>query len=199
MTISIIVPAAGCGARANLSVNKILAPIHGRPLLYWTLGALMRPEAIPENATLCEVVIAGREDELDTLHACPPPTSIPLRFVVGGADRQGSVANAAAASQGELLVVHDAARPLVSADLIRRVCKQAMEDGAAIAALPAADTVKVAQESGQYIAATLERKTIWLAQTPQAFRRELLLSAFEKARADGFHLILRLIQRGARA
>ena len=188
MKISIIVPAAGCGARANLSVNKILAPIHGKPLIWWTLRALLQPEAMPEGAFLCEVIIAGRQDELEVLRSSAHPTSTPLLFVVGGADRQGSVANAAAAAQGELLMVHDAARPLVSAGLIQRVCRAAILGGAAIAALPAADTVKVARAEGpgHLVAATLERKTVWLAQTPQAFRRELLMSALRQAELDGF-------------
>jgi len=82
----------------------------------------------------------------------------------------------------ELVVIHDGVRPLVSVDLLEAVLEAAQHHGAAIAAIPAGDTVK--QGENQKVVATLERETIWLAQTPQAFNANLLRRAYEKAARD---------------
>jgi 2-C-methyl-D-erythritol 4-phosphate cytidylyltransferase len=166
-----------------LSGNKILAPLGGHPLLWWTLRALTNPEAWPTDAEL-DVIVAGRPDEFAAITACAPP-AVPFRVVEGGASRQASVGNAASAACGELLVVHDAARPNPSPALITGVCRAAMASGAAIAALPAADTVKVVNAQA-VIQSTLDRRALWLAQTPQAFHRELFLRALHEAERDGF-------------
>ncbi len=110
-----------------------------------------------------------------------------MQCIEGGESRQASVANASRAATGDLLLVHDAARPLVSPQVIRNVIEAAQSSGAAIAALPVADTVKQARTaSPPSIAQTLDRQLIWLAQTPQIFRREVLLQAQELAAHDGF-------------
>jgi 2-C-methyl-D-erythritol 4-phosphate cytidylyltransferase len=95
------------------------------------------------------------------------------------------VHNAARVARGDLLLVHDAARPLVPAIVIADTIATAQKNGAALAALPCPDTVKRADESGN-VAATLDRTVLWLAQTPQIFRREILLAAFEDAEQAGF-------------
>ena len=89
------------------------------------------------------------------------------------------------AARGEWLIVHDAARPCLSSSLIERVFEAARETGAAIAALPVSDTVKRAAPDGS-IAQTLDRSEIWLAQTPQIFRREPFLAALEDAQSSGW-------------
>jgi 2-C-methyl-D-erythritol 4-phosphate cytidylyltransferase len=198
-TISAIVPAAGCGARANLNGNKVLYPLHGRPLLWWTLRALSHPAAFPPNTQLQEIIIAARPDEFaqieEVLAELPldnaTQSTLMMRCVAGGENRQQSVQQAARAAQGDLLMVHDAARPLVSPQVLWRVIEAAQQQGAAIAALPTSDTVKQAQDSAQStlapaIAQTLDRRLIWLAQTPQIFRRKVLLSALDKAEEDDF-------------
>jgi 2-C-methyl-D-erythritol 4-phosphate cytidylyltransferase/2-C-methyl-D-erythritol 2,4-cyclodiphosphate synthase len=103
--------------------------------------------------------------------------------VAGGARRQDSVANAfrAAGDRADVIVIHDAARPFASADLIARTIAAAAEDGAALAALPARDTVKQGERG--LVRATLPRESIFLAQTPQAFRRDVLRDAL--AHGDG--------------
>ncbi|HVF10684.1 MAG TPA: IspD/TarI family cytidylyltransferase [Abditibacteriaceae bacterium] len=187
-------PAAGCGARADLNGNKVLAPLCGRPLLWWTLRALAAPTSLPAEADLVEIVIAARADEqaaIQSIVDCLPlASSHPpvVRFVQGGASRQQSVANAVQVSCGDFLLVHDAARPLVSAASMTLVCQAALRDGAAILALPAADTVKsaVVTEAKVLIERTLDRSLIWLAQTPQVFRRAILLAALARAAADDF-------------
>lgn len=187
-TISALVPAAGCGARAGLNGNKILAPLHGQPLLWWTLCALLDSKALLEPAQLVELIIAARGEEWELIR--PMLSSLPssIKFVEGGATRQDSVCAAAKAAHGDFLMVHDAARPLVSPELIARVYDAAFKNGAAIAALPCPDTLKTTRrENGSiFIASTLDRESVYLAQTPQVFRRELLLQALKSAAAEGF-------------
>ena len=134
-----------------------------------------------------------------------PPRSRPLRFVEspeelarngdgegmrislveGGATRQDSVLNAVRVARGAWILVHDAARPCVSRALIESVLQAATATGAAIAALPVSDTVKRAASDGS-IQETLNRDEIWLAQTPQVFRREPFLAALESANLDNW-------------
>jgi 2-C-methyl-D-erythritol 4-phosphate cytidylyltransferase len=190
-TISIVVPAAGCGSRAGTAGNKILAPLCGEPLLGHTLRALTNAAAFPTNTAPLELLIAARRDEFGLIQPIldsPKAQNSKLKTAVieGGATRQDSVFNAARAACGDLLMVHDAARPLVSPQLIARVLEAALEKDAALAALPCPDTVKQATEDGTVVA-TLDRSVLWLAQTPQVFRRALFLEAMEKAARDGFN------------
>ena len=110
-----------------------------------------------------------------------------MRIVDGGARRQDSVANAFAqvSKSAGVIVIHDAARPFASADLFSRVIEAAAKGGAAIAALQASDTVKEATAAPglRIVARTIARESIYLAQTPQAFTREVLEDAIEHGRA----------------
>jgi 2-C-methyl-D-erythritol 4-phosphate cytidylyltransferase len=193
--VSFLVPAAGCGARAGLGGNKILAPLRGRTVLGWTLHALLSPAALPAGCSCEEVLVAARAEEfgaVEEVFATLCDTEIPLRVVEGGATRQQSVAALARAARGDLLAVHDAARPLISPHVLRQVLAQAQQAGAAIAATRATDTVKLAvdvvdgAERPPFCVETLDRASIWLAQTPQVFRREILLEALAEAERDGF-------------
>ncbi len=109
------------------------------------------------------------------------------RIVAGGAERQNSVGAAldAVDPQFDLVLVHDAVRPFLTEDMIERVCEAAARHGGAIIAIPARDTLK---EVGAHreIQRTVDRGRLWQAQTPQAFRREILQRAHEKARADAY-------------
>jgi 2-C-methyl-D-erythritol 4-phosphate cytidylyltransferase/2-C-methyl-D-erythritol 2,4-cyclodiphosphate synthase len=128
-----------------------------------------------------ELVVALPKGLADDPPAYLRDTSKPLQIVAGGARRQDSVANAfaVAAPASEIIVIHDAARPFASADLIARTIAAAVESGAALAAVQARDTVKEAgrAEAGHYVRRTLVREEIYLAQTPQAFRRDVLREA----------------------
>ena len=189
VTITAIVPAAGCGARAGLNGNKILAPILERPLLTWTLEALLNAPWSEANARLVQLVVVAREDEfaLVRLAAPPMPDDVEFLTIEGGDTRQESVEAGLGVSEGAYVLVHDAARPCLSPDLIVRTALRGIRTGAAIAALPASDTVKWAQEKKpDEIKSTLLRERIHLAQTPQVFWRATLLKAFKKARESGF-------------
>ena len=114
-----------------------------------------------------------------------------LQIVEGGEHRQQSVANALAAisaSPGDVVLVHDAVRPFVTEEIIHEVIQAAEKYGAAIAGLPAVDTVKQVERTaeGALITATISRERVVLAQTPQGFRYDVLKKAFDEATADGF-------------
>ena len=171
MHVSAIIAAGGQGARFGAGRPKQLLMLGGKPILQRSVDAFVR------NSSVNDVVVALPAD----LAANPPAylthASKPIRIVVGGERRQDSVASAfAAAGAADIVVIHDAARPFVTDDLIDRTVAAAAEYGAAIAALPARDTVKRADD-GRMIAATLPRHEIFLAQTPQAFRSDVLRAA----------------------
>jgi 2-C-methyl-D-erythritol 4-phosphate cytidylyltransferase/2-C-methyl-D-erythritol 2,4-cyclodiphosphate synthase len=174
--VSAIIAAGGRGARFGAGQPKQLLALAGRPILQRSVEAFTRCAAIHE------VVVAVPP----ALIAEPPPYlvngGLPVRLVEGGERRQDSVARAFAAvnSRADVIVIHDAARPLVSDDVIRRTIDAAVRHGAAIAAVPARDTVKRA-DAHRMIAGTLPRQEIFLAQTPQAFRTEVLRAALAQA------------------
>ena len=186
-TISIIVPAAGCGARAGFSSNKILEPLLGRPLLSWTLGALVSAPWKAIGLELSELILVARAEEFPLVEAARtgPAQKIPLAMIEGGATRQQSVWNGVQAARGEFVLVHDAARPCVTGDIVSRTVLAAREHGAALAALQSSDTVKRSRPyEGALVGETLPRQEIWLAQTPQVFKRRILLDAMAAAIRD---------------
>jgi 2-C-methyl-D-erythritol 4-phosphate cytidylyltransferase/2-C-methyl-D-erythritol 2,4-cyclodiphosphate synthase len=175
MHVTAIIAAGGRGQRFGAAEPKQLITVGGRPILERSVNAFLA------HASVNEVVVVLPQELVDNPPAYLRDHEKPLRIVAGGARRQDSVANGfhAAAEQSELIVIHDAARPFVSADLIARTIAAAAESGAALAALPARDTVK--QGRDHFVGATLPRETIFLAQTPQAFRRSVLADALELA------------------
>jgi 2-C-methyl-D-erythritol 4-phosphate cytidylyltransferase/2-C-methyl-D-erythritol 2,4-cyclodiphosphate synthase len=188
MFVSVIIAAGGRGRRLGGARPKQLLSIGGRPILERSVSAFLAHPSIDE------VVVALAAD----LAAAPPDyllrSAKPLRVVAGGGRRQDSVANAfrEVSPRADIVVVHDAARPFVSGDLIERTIAAAAESGAALAALAVRDTVKrgVRRTRGPgvgleppagtgllVVAETLPRESIFLAQTPQAFRRAILRDA----------------------
>jgi 2-C-methyl-D-erythritol 4-phosphate cytidylyltransferase len=168
-----VIAAAGSGQRLGAGGPKALVEVAGRPLLDWSLDAFRAAEGVDE------IVVAappGSEEEI----ARPGVVA-----VAGGEHRSESVANALELCGGEIVVVHDAARPLVTPGLIDAVVSElAAEEAAAgvIAAAPVTDTIKQVGDAGQ-VERTLDRSGLWAVQTPQAFRAEALRSALSDARA----------------
>jgi 2-C-methyl-D-erythritol 4-phosphate cytidylyltransferase len=156
-----IVPAAGRGERLGSDVPKAFVACAGRPLIEWSLDVLR---------SVCDRVVV----------AVPPGMSYP-DSVEGGPVRSDSVRRAlAAAPEATVAVVHDAARPLLTRDLVER-CIAVVEDGGydgAIAATPVVDTVKQVDES-QRVVRTLERSSLWAIQTPQVFVADVLRRALD--------------------
>jgi 2-C-methyl-D-erythritol 4-phosphate cytidylyltransferase len=157
MAVALLV-AAGSGERLGADRPKAFVVLAGRPMLQWSLDAL-------RAAGISDVVVALPPGE-------PAPDG--TIGVPGGATRSASVRAAlAAAPPGDDVVVHDAARPLVEADLFRRTLAALGGADCAVAAAPVTDTVKQAG-ADRRVTATLDRSTLWAIQTPQAFRRAAL-------------------------
>lgn len=172
MRVTAIIAAGGRGARFSAARPKQLLPVLGRTLLERSVTLFASHSAIDE------VIVAIPPE----LVASPPgylraAGAVPVRIVAGGDRRQDSVANAfaAASPESDIIVVHDAARPFASADLITRTIDAAADSGAALAAIASRDTVKLV--AGAFVSRTLPRESIYLAQTPQAFRRDVLRAA----------------------
>ena len=172
MHVTAIIAAGGRGERFGSSVPKQLMTLGGRPILQHTVDAFVRHERITD------LVVALPAD----LASDAPPylqnRLKPVQIVEGGGRRQDSVSRALAyvSPAAEIVVIHDAVRPLVPSSLITSTIDAAAAHGAAIAALPAIDTVKRA-DARRFVVDTLPRGKIFLAQTPQAFRAELLRAA----------------------
>ncbi|MEE9119999.1 MAG: 2-C-methyl-D-erythritol 4-phosphate cytidylyltransferase [Syntrophobacteria bacterium] len=181
MRVVAIIPAAGEGRRMGEAVEKQFLHLQGIPVLAHTLGVF---DKSPEVDGVVLVVAPQQRQALKENVLGPYPCRKLLGVVDGGSERQDSVARGLEAVPGdcELVVVHDGVRPLVSVALLGAVLEAANYHGAALAAIPARDTVKRAKE--EVVAETLERETIWLAQTPQAFQANLLRLAYEKASRD---------------
>lgn len=185
MTISAIVPAAGCGARAALNGNKILAPLlYEKSVLFWTLQALC--PVVYASSELVELIVVARAEEFEAIERVWKQCafSLPFQLVEGGATRQDSVFEGVKKAKGELVLIHDAARPCVSSIQVVGTVAAASGTGAAVVGIKATDTVKTIKDG--YVENTLERGNIMLAQTPQVFRRDWFLKALEKARKEGF-------------
>lgn len=172
--VTAIIAAGGRGTRYGGDRPKQLLLLGGLPILQRSVDAFRR------SPRVTDVVVALPTELL----ADPPAYLVGLpdvRLVEGGARRQDSVVRAFAASpDAEVVVVHDAARPFVSETLIAQAIDAAIEAGAAIVALPSRDTIKQAGADGT-VAATLPRETIHLAQTPQAFRADVLRAVLAEA------------------
>jgi 2-C-methyl-D-erythritol 4-phosphate cytidylyltransferase len=163
-----IVPAAGSGSRLGRGEPKALVPLAGRPLLARALEML-------RAAGFERTIVAGPPDRLGELDSLLGPGE---RAVAGGASRAESVRRAfeaLAPEAGDVVCIHDAARPFAAATETRRVMAAAEKDGAAIAAMPIVDTVKIVR--GGWIEGTADRETLWAAATPQAFREDVLRRA----------------------
>ena len=180
MFVSAIIVAGGRGVRLGAGRPKQLLEIGGRSMLQWSVSAFDEHPAVNEVVVVMPSVMPPTADMAGDISFV---TRTPFRLATGGARRQDSVANgfAASSSKADVVLVHDAARPFVSADLISRVIDAAAAHGAAVPARRASDTVKRAPAEGGAVLETIPRETIWLAQTPQGFRRDVLTEAMRKA------------------
>jgi len=173
--------AAGQGTRLGKQLPKALVRLRGRTLLEWSTDALAR---CPEVVAIQTVVPRGFEQPASGMAALLAP-------VEGGARRQDSVARGLAAGMAALpdldwVLVHDAARCLVEPGDVSAVLRAAQATGAALPVVPASDTPKWLSETGERVERTLERARLGFAQTPQAFRVQVLREALDKAERDGF-------------
>lgn len=182
--VTAIIAAAGRSTRMGGGINKVFIPLCGSPVLLYSVALLA---ACPEVRQLIVVAPPDQEDAVRALLAQRPP-ALPCVVVPGGRERQDSVYQALAAADpaADIILVHDGARPLAERELVRRVLAAARRWGAACAAVPLKDTVKVVGDNG-VITRTPDRRHLWAVQTPQAFAAPLLKEAHRRARAEGYY------------
>ncbi len=179
-----VIVAAGAGSRMKGSVRKQYLLLNDRPVLAHTLDIFGACDAIgdiflviPESDfSFCKDKIFPQCRFIDR-----------IRLVPGGSERQNSVFNGVSAvtADEEMVVIHDGVRPLILSDTIEKCLKAAKKTGAAIVGIPASDTLKRVDQNG-LIVATVSRKSIWQAQTPQCFRLDLLKKAHESAFKENY-------------
>jgi len=201
MKVIVIIPAAGLGTRMapmpsamdaktkKPHPSKQFSELAGTPIVIHTLRKFAAVDAVSE------IWIALRENEIagfrERLAKDAPDVKKKVELVAGGEHRQQSVEhalNAISAAAEDVVLVHDAVRPLVTAEIIHEVIEAAKKYGAALAALPAVDTVKQVERTaeGAIVKATIPRAGVVLAQTPQGFHYSVIKKAFDEATADGF-------------
>jgi len=199
MKVVVIIPAAGLGTRMTSAPSargkrpapsKQFTELAGVPILIHTL------RKFAASPRVSEIVVALRKNEIESFRTrleeeAKDVFHKKLQIVEGGEHRQHSVANAIAAisaSSSDVVLVHDAVRPFVTDEIIHDVIHAAEKYGAAIAGVPAVDTVKQVERTaeGALIRATVPRERVVLAQTPQGFRYDVLKKAIDEATTDSF-------------
>ena len=177
MKASAIIVAAGSGVRLGSNLPKAFVKIAGHTMLSYSLATVRQINSIGEVVI---TVPAGFENDARA-EVAAAGLSIPVKITVGGIERQDSVRIALelTSAQCDLVIVHEAARPLATPAIFEACLSAASRAGAAIAAIPVSDTLKRVTDST--ITATIARSGLWQAQTPQAFRRNLLVAAHQDA------------------
>lgn len=175
--IAVVIPAGGAGRRMG-GVRKTVLDVGGEPMLLRSMQPFLA------RADVHWLVVALPQE----LHDAPPDwllSDVRVGTVAGGSERGDSVRNALAAvpPEADVILVHDAARPLVSASVIERCIAAAVNGRSAIAAIPVVDTIKEVDDGGR-VEGTPDRRRLWSAQTPQAFPADVLRRAYERALAD---------------
>ncbi|MBI4126544.1 MAG: 2-C-methyl-D-erythritol 4-phosphate cytidylyltransferase [Deltaproteobacteria bacterium] len=180
MKIAVVIPAAGMGRRMGTSQPKQYLALAGRPLICHTLERFKTCESVvvvvePERVELFRREILGTHDFPREWHV-----------VAGGPERQDSVRNGLeyVPNTCDVILVHDGVRPLITFALIQTVTHKAFDAGAAIVAIPTRDTIKRGVEG--FVSETIDRTHLWQAQTPQAFRADIIKKAFAAAYRDNF-------------
>lgn len=180
MSTVAILAAAGRGDR--LGKPKQLLDLGGKPLAAWSLELFERAGSISAIYIACEADDRERFQEVASEYA---PSKV-RGIVAGGATRQASVhaALSAVLPAPQLVLVHDGARPFLTLDVVDRVIAASHHGVSAIAAVPVQDTIK--QSQGSAVERTIERASLWAAQTPQVFPYDVLVAAHVQALKDGF-------------
>ena len=186
MHVNAIIVAAGKGERMGTAVPKPFLPLRGVPLVVHTLRSLDQSVSLktivlviaPEREQLCRTML----NRLNR-HG---PLRCPVRLVHGGAQRQDSVRCGLAALDPEcdIVAIHDVARPFITAPVVEESIRVAAQVGAALVAVPVADTLKRV-DARQAVVETVSRQGLWLAQTPQTFRVDIIRAAHQRAQDEG--------------
>lgn len=170
--ISVVITAAGNSTR--FGDNKLLSDIAGKPVIVRTV------EQFAKHKRVDEIVLATRKQDIEPYERLFKGHHLDVKLVEGGKERIESLYNGVLASKGSIILAHDGARPLTPVWLIDNLVKAVEEHGAAMTAVPPTATIKYAGED-LIIQRSLARDTTWIAQTPQGFRRDILLGALKAA------------------
>lgn len=181
-----VLAAGGSSSRMGTGRSKVLEPLGGEPVLCRSLRVLLRSGYIGELCVVC------REEDREEIACLTRELAERLGFLgkisfaPAGGDRQESVWNGVQALRGggDYVLIHDGARPFLTPKLLEAVCRDALEYGAATAAVPSKDTCKLSDENG-FVLSTPDRDRLMAVQTPQAFQKERYRSAAQKARREG--------------
>jgi 2-C-methyl-D-erythritol 4-phosphate cytidylyltransferase len=184
LKIIALVPAAGMGKRMGAAINKQYLELAGKPILAHTLQLFQQADLIDEIYP----IVPAPEIEYCRTHVVEKYGITKVKQIVaGGAERQNSVINglrAVAAKADDIIIIHDGVRPFVSPATVKRSVELAMDFDGSLVAVPVKDTIKVVRDG--FAVATPLRETLWMAQTPQTFRYEVIKMAHEHADIEGF-------------
>lgn len=186
--VSVVIPAAGRGRRMGTKTHKQFLKLQGEPILYWTIRAFDESPRVDEIV----VILSPEDQELFNRDIAAVHTfKHEIKTAAGGETRSQSVYNGlkAADPRCSVVLIHDGARPMISETLIGDSIDFALKYKAAIAAVPAKNTIKSATPAGDgsgtlQVNQTLDRRVLYEVQTPQAFDYKLIVSAYEAAVAD---------------
>lgn len=182
MNTAAIIPAGGKGTRTELEIPKQFHQVNNKELIVYTLEVFQR------SPNIDEIIIAAIPDWIEKLNELSDKYTLTKvsKIVEGGSTRQDSVYNALASKQfvdDDIIIVHDAARPLLTQEILERTIETAKTDGTAVTAIKAKDSLFNGDDN---VKAYLERENVYYAQTPQVFRYKILIEAFKKAQNDKF-------------
>lgn len=183
--VTVLIAAAGMGNRMRSEVNKPYIFLKGRPVLAWTI------EKFEKSSLIDEIIIIAQKNEIDY---CIDEVVNKYNFskvtkvIEGGKERQDSVYKGILAlnEKTDIVLSHDGARPFVSIDLIEKTIKEIETKDGAILAVPVTDTIKQVKNSTNIVEETPIRSRLWAAQTPQTFKKDVLIKAYERAIEEGF-------------
>ena len=176
---TVMIPAAGSGKRMGAGFNKLFLKLGEKPIFIHTL------EAFQQDPNCREIILAVKNEEKHEIEAYLHQFEITkvTQMVEGGSERQYSVDACLSAYKGDgVVLVHDAARPFIRRAVIHALVQEAAVSGAAIVGVKAKDTMKLAPKG--IVQETVNRDYLWIVQTPQAFRAEVLRKASTQAKAD---------------
>jgi 2-C-methyl-D-erythritol 4-phosphate cytidylyltransferase len=179
--ITAIIPAAGCGNRMSYGRDKLFLKISGKDIITYSLKVLQASSVINEIIVAASTYNIGRIERISKVHNIKKLRNV----ILGGEKRSISVLNAFLhiGKRTDIVLIHDAARPFLTKNLIKDVAQAAEDFGAAIAAVPLKPTIKQVGKDAHFVKKTLERKILWEAQTPQAFKKGILTKAYNSKKA----------------
>lgn len=185
MKNSVIIAASGTGKRMKSAVAKQYIELNGRPILSYTI------EVFDKSAAIDEIIIVCGKDDIDYVQ-----NNIVGKYgfkkvkavTAGGNERQDSVYKGlkAVSPDCDTVLIHDGVRPFIEDIYIKRLIETAQEYGGCVMGVRVKDTIKICDENGN-ITATPDRSTLWAAQTPQCFKYDIIIKAYEKAFSDGYY------------